>query len=132
MTKEKIKKEKPKKPKYNMWQNSCWMIGTAWKIKEKKVLFLCLAQVVISLGQSLVSLFISPAVISAVETQKSLTYLLITILVFVGATMLLRAANSYVSENTMYGRITLRSYIGGLMSNKMMTTSYSFRGRAVI
>lgn len=24
----------------------------------------------------------------------------------------------------MYGRITLRSYIGGLMSNKMMTTSY--------
>ena len=124
MTKEKIKKEKPKKPKYNMWQNSCWMIGTAWKIKEKKVLFLCLAQVVISLGQSLVSLFISPAVISAVETQKSLTYLLITILVFVGATMLLRAANSYVSENTMYGRITLRSYIGGLISNKMMTTSY--------
>ena len=93
-----------------MWQNSCWMIGTAWKIKEKKVLFLCLAQVIISLGQSLVSLFISPAVISAVETQKSLTYLLITILVFIGATMLLRAANSYVSENTMYGRITLRSY----------------------
>ena len=39
MTKEKIKKEKPKKPKYNMWQNSCWMIGTAWKIKEKKVIF---------------------------------------------------------------------------------------------
>lgn len=32
--------------------------------------------------------------------------------------MLLRAANSYVSENTMYGRITLRSYIGGLISNK--------------
>ena len=79
LAKEKIKKEKPKKPKYNMWQNSCWMIGTAWKIKEKKVIFLCLAQVVIALGQSLVSLFISPAVISAVETQKSLTYLLVTI-----------------------------------------------------
>ena len=54
LTKEKIKKEKPKKPKYNMWQNSCWMIGTAWKIKEKKVIFICLAQVVIALGQSLV------------------------------------------------------------------------------
>ena len=62
-----------------MWQNSCWMIGTAWKIKEKKVIFICLAQVIIALGQSLVSLFISPAVISAVETQKSLTYLLVTI-----------------------------------------------------
>ena len=124
LAKEKIKKEKPKKPKYNMWQNSCWMIGTAWRIKEKKVIFLCLAQVVIALGQSLVSLFISPAVISAVETQKSLTYLLVTILVFVGATMLLNCANSYVGENALYGRITIRSYIIGLICGKMMTTSY--------
>ena len=124
MTKEKIKKEKPKKPKYNMWQNSCWMIGNAWKIKEKKVIFICLAQIVISLGQSLVSLFISPAVISAVETQKSLTYLLVTILVFIGATMLLRAANSYVGENALYGRITIRTHIIGMICSKMMTTSY--------
>ena len=124
MTKEKIKKEKPKKPKYNMWQNSCWMIGMAWRIKEKKVIFLCLAQVVIALGLNLVSLFISPAVISAVETQKSLTYLLVTILVFVGATMLLNCANSYVGENALYGRITIRSYIIGLICGKMMTTSY--------
>lgn len=124
MAKEKIKKAKPKKPKYNTFQNSCWMIGTAWKIKEKKVIFLCLAQVVIAVGQSLISLFISPAVISAVETKKSLTYLLVTILIFVGATMLFGAANSYVSENTMYGRITVRSYIDGLISGKMMTTSY--------
>lgn len=124
LTKEKIKKEKPKKPKYNMWQNSCWMIGTAWKIKEKKVIFLCLAQVIIALGQSLVSLFISPAVISAVETQKSLTYLLVTILVFIGARMLLNCANSYVGENALYGRITIRSYIIGLICGKMMTTSY--------
>ena len=62
-----------------MWQNSCWMIGTAWGIKEKKVVFLCLVQVMIALGQNLISLFISPAVISAVETQKPLSYLLITI-----------------------------------------------------
>lgn len=124
MAKEKIKKEKPKKPKYNTLQNIGWMLGTAWKIKEKKIIFLCLAQVIIALGQSLVSLFISPAVISAVETKKSLTYLLVTILAFVGATMLLGAANSYVGENTIYGRITVRAYIDGLISGKMMTTSY--------
>ncbi|MDY5355599.1 MAG: ABC transporter ATP-binding protein, partial [Eubacteriales bacterium] len=124
MAKEKIKKEKPKKPKYNMWQNSCWMIGTAWKIKEKKVIFICLAQVIIALGQSLVSLFISPAVISAVETQKSLTYLLVTILVFIGATMLLNCANSYVGANAMYGRLTIRTHIIGMICGKMMTTSY--------
>ena len=124
LAKEKIKKEKPKKPKYNMWQNSCWMIGTAWKIKEKKVIFICLAQVIIALGQSLVSLFISPAVISAVETQKSLTYLLVTILVFIGATMLLNCANSYVGANAMYGRLTIRTHIIGMICGKMMTTSY--------
>ncbi len=121
MAKEERKKEKPK---YNMWQNSCWMIGMAWKIKEKKVLFLCLAQVVIALGLNLVSLFISPAIISAVETQKPLMYLLVTIFVFIGAMMVLNAANSYVNQNTLYGRISLRKYIDGLMSRKMMTTSY--------
>ena len=119
LAKEKIKKEKPKKPKYNMWQNSCWMIGTAWKIKEKKVIFICLAQVIIALGQSLVSLFISPAVISAVETQKSLTYLLVTILVFIGATMLLNCANSYVfvclnAWAGAFGVGEITQYIGAL------------------
>ena len=124
MAKEKLKKDKKKKPKYNMWQNSCWMIGTAWGIKEKKVIFICLAQVIISLGQNLISLFISPAVISAVETQKPLSYLLITILVFVGATMLFDAVSSYINGNKIYSRITLRSHLIGLMSNKAMTTSY--------
>ena len=41
----KKKKEKAPKPKFNMWQNSAWMISLAWRYKEKKVLVIALLQV---------------------------------------------------------------------------------------
>ena len=121
----KPKKEKPPKPKYNMWQNSWYMIKLAWSIKEKKVPLLCLAVTVLAVASNLVNLYISPAILGALERKASLTELLLTILLFVGGIMLLSALTAYVNQNTMFGRITVRCELLAQINDKACHTSYS-------
>ncbi|MBR6771891.1 MAG: ABC transporter ATP-binding protein [Clostridia bacterium] len=112
------------KPKYNMWQNSAWMIGLAWKLNEKKILVLCLLSVVCTVALSLVNLFIAPSILSAVERKASVSELILTILVFTGLLMFFSAANRYISANTMFGRITVRTNLMISAAIKKGTTSY--------
>lgn len=116
--------EKRTKPKYNMWQNSAWMIGQAWKLKEKKVLLLCLLGAVFSVGGSLVNLFIAPAILSAIEQKAPVSELIATTLVFTVLLMLFSAAQKYISANTLFGRATIRTNLLLTVSIKKGTTSY--------
>lgn len=120
----KPKKEKPPKPKYNMWQNCWYMIKLAWSIKEKKVPLLCLAVTVLAVASNLVNLYISPAILGALERKASLTELLLTILLFVGGIMLLSALTAYVNQNTLFGRITVRTELIARLTEKDCRTSY--------
>lgn len=117
-------KEKSPKPKYNMWQNSVYMITLAWREKEKKVIVLCLLTIILSVTSNLVNLYISPSIINAVETKATLFELIKTILFFIGATLLLSALSSYISCNTPFGRITVRFAIVNAINRKNSTTSY--------
>ena len=117
-------KEKTHRPKYNMWQNSIFMIKLAWSEKEKKVLVLCLLTALLAVAGDLVNLYITPSILAAVENHVTLKELLHTILFFVGCTMLLGAARSYIGQNTLYGRVTLRSAIIAMLNHKMCCTSY--------
>lgn len=119
-----MKKEKTPKPKYNMAQNSLFMVKTAWTNGEKKVVILSLLTASLAVATNIVNLYISPAILSAVERHAGISELLVTILGFTLATMLLAAASGYVGANTMYGRITVRSELLKLINRKMATTSY--------
>ena len=119
-----LMKKKKSKPKYNMWQNSAWMIGLAWKLKEKKVLVLCLLSVVCTVVLSLVNLFIAPSILSAIERKAPAGELIVTILVFTGLLMFFSAAQRYISANTMFGRITVRTNLMVSAAIKKGTTSY--------
>ncbi len=125
MTLRKTKKEKREKPKYNMWQNSAFMIALAWRAKEKKILVLGLLTVVLSLARSLIALFITPSILGAIEADVTLRVLLTTILGFVALSIFVNSAQTYVGRNWGYGKITLRTNIVSMMNNKMATTSYS-------
>lgn len=118
------KKEKAEKPKYNMWQCCGYMIKTAWDNKEKKVLVLCLLQAILSVASNLVNLYVSPAILSAVEQRLPFTQLIYTILIFVFLMMVCAAASSYIASNTLYGRITVRMGIIAQISRKTCLTSY--------
>lgn len=117
-------KEKKKKPAFNMWQNMCFMVKTAWKSNEKKVVFICLITAALSVASNLVNLYISPAILSAVERRAPISELLTTILLFAAGIMLVSAAQAYVGSNTIFGRITVRVELIALVNRKGMITSY--------
>lgn len=121
---QKAKKEKAPKPKYNMAQNSWFMIKLAWTSGEKKVIVLSLLSALTAVALNLINLYVSPTILSVVERQASVTELIVTIVVFVAALMLVSAASSYVNTNTLYGRVSVRCEIINLLNRKMATTSY--------
>ena len=121
---QKTKKEKAPKPKYNMAQNSAYMIKLTWTSGEKKVIVLSLLSALLAVALNLINLYVSPMILSVVERKGTVTELIVTIAVFVGALMLVSAASSYVNTNTLYGRISTRCEIINLLNRKMAMTSY--------
>lgn len=122
--KEKMKKVKFNRPKYNMGQNSWFMIKLAWTSGEKKVLVLSLLSAILAVALNLVNLYVSPTILSAVERHVSVTELILTIVGFVLGLILVSAASTYVNVNTLYGRISVRCEIINLLNRKAATTSY--------
>lgn len=118
------KKEQKDKPKYNMWQNAAYMLSLAWREKEKKVFVLSFLFAVFSVGSSLLNLYVTPSILSAVERKAPLSELIIIILVFTGLLMLCSAVSSYIGENLLFGRIQVRSSIIAALNRKAATTSY--------
>ena len=121
---QKTKKEKAPKPKYNMAQNSAYMIKLAWTSGEKKVIVLSLLSALFAVALNLINLYVSPTILSVVERKASVPELIVTIVVFVAALMLVSAASSYVNTNTLYGRISTRCEIIAQLQRKAATTSY--------
>ena len=116
-------RQKKKKQCYNMWQNSGYMIGLAWKY-EKQVLYFALLQVFAGVGSSVVNLFVTPAVLNAVQEKVAIGELLFTIIFFTVFLVLFSGLKAYVDNNTVYGRIGVRSALAGIIHEKACTTSY--------
>lgn len=55
------------KSKYNMWQNTGFMLRTAWN-SCKSVIFLCIALGAATAGVTITELLIAPMILSKVET----------------------------------------------------------------
>lgn len=121
-------KEKPPKPKYNMWQNSAYMIKMAWWVREKKVLFICLAIALLTVALNLIETFVVPVILSEIESNALLQELVTVIVAFTTGLILVSAAKSYAESNASYGMITVRTEIIAALNNKAMTTSYSNLG----
>ncbi len=118
------KKENSPKPKYNMGQNSWFMIKLAWTSGEKKVLLLSLLSAISAVALNLVNLYVSPTILSAVERRSSVSELVGIIAAFVLALMSVSAISAYVNANTLYGRISVRCELLTMLNRKSATTSY--------
>ena len=119
----KVSSEKSK-VRYNMFQNSAYMINLAWRVKEKKVIFLCLMSAFLAVSSNLVTLYVTPTILGVVEHHAPIQELLLTVFLFVGAMMVISAAKAYVNANKKYGCITVRVNIISMFSVKNATTSY--------
>ena len=110
-------------PRYNLWQNSAYMIHLAWQ-KRKSVLLLCTAAAFVGVASALAELLIAPVILNKVELLAPLQELLITIGTFAAMMVLLKALIAYISMNTMFGRTDLRMHIVDSIHYKLATTSY--------
>lgn len=113
-----------KKSKYSASQNICFMIRLAWTSREKKVLVTGILISLLTIIQNLLNLYVSPTILAAVENHVSLQNLLLIIAGFVLLIMAVSAALTYVNENAIYGRISVRMEIVNLLNRKAATTSY--------
>ena len=74
---QKAKKEKAQRPKYNMAQNSWFMIKLAWTSGEKKVIVLSILSALFAVALNLINLYVSPTILSVVERQASVIELIV-------------------------------------------------------
>lgn len=111
------------KPKYNLWQNTVFMIKTAGK-KYRSVPILCVVLAFLCAAQTAVELLIAPAILTQIETNAPLPHLIYVIGIFVGLLMLLSAFKIYTEKNTFFGRISVRQEINRSLAQKSGETSY--------
>ena len=116
-------RKKKDKPRYNMWQNSGFMIRMAWKY-EKQTLSFALLEVIAVVGISLVNLYVAPTILNAVQKRVAIGEVLVIIITFTLLLILFNSLKAYVDQNVVYGRIGVRSALSGLLHNKICTTSY--------
>lgn len=116
--------KKTPKPKYNLWQNTGFMLRTSRKY-AKSVFPLCIVLALLSAGKSVAELLIAPAILNKIELSASLGNVVLTIAAFALVLMLLSGLRSYVDTNALFGRIAVRSqgiYLS--ISRKYAETSY--------
>ena len=116
--------KKTPKPKYNLWQNTGFMLRTSRKY-AKSVFPLCIVLALLSAGTSVAELLIAPAILNKIELSASLGSVVFTIAAFALVLMLLSGLRSYVDTNALFGRIAVRSqgiYLS--ISRKYAETSY--------
>lgn len=111
------------RPAHSLGQNLIYMVSLAWK-QRRSVILLAVAMAVVAILLSLTQLFIVPSIIGAVEVNVSAAELTTVILLFTGVLILLRAAQSYFSSCSQFGRIEVRLHIGSMIQNKALTMSY--------
>ena len=96
------------KPKYNMLQNSFYMIRRAWR-DCKDVLVIAMGVILCGVAANLLNLFVVPAVLEAVERGGSPGELVQMILGFTVSLILVHALTAYLDTNTLFGQVHVRS-----------------------
>ncbi len=116
--------EKTSKPRFGMWSCLGFMSGLAWRIQEKKVVFIVIGEAFTEVLINLVNLCAVPAVLAVIGGGGSLGQLIAVIAAFVLPMMLLAGVKEYLEQNHLYGRVTVRTTLIGMLNEKICRTSY--------
>lgn len=109
--------------RYTMLQNAWYIVRLAWR-ERKSVLWLCLALAGLHVAISLAELFLAPLALGKVEAAAPLPELFGTIAAMAGTLALLRAVRAYIDQNTLFGRVQLRTSLNLQVITKAVSTSY--------
>lgn len=112
-----------KNQSYSMFANIAYMVKLAWS-GAKSVLFFCAIIALVRVGEAATEMLIAPMILRAIENGASISALFATIAVFGGTLIALRSINGYCKQNTIFGRIEVRTKIVAQNELKMAKTSY--------
>ena len=119
-----LKSQKRKlKPRYNLFQNSAYMIKLAWK-QRKGVLMLCLIIATLVVLKNFLGVVVTPVILTAVEDAVPLGQLIRTILLFVGALMLTGTASTYFETRVPYEHAAFRIILTAHVTRRIEMMSY--------
>ncbi len=113
------------KPKYNLLQNTAWMLRLSKEERELKVPLTVAGLSVTAVWQQTAGMLFVPAVIRVLEKQGSIGELAVTIALFVAAMLVPAALNRYLEANQLFPRITVRVGITARANRKCAGTSFS-------
>lgn len=116
---------KKEKSNYNLFQNSAFMIGLAWKEKKKGILLFAVFIALLEVTLSLLGLFVVPTILGAIEQERPLTEFFVTILAFIIPLALVNMAISYCRANNMLRNASIRIVVLHNLLEKLLSTSYS-------
>lgn len=111
------------KANYNLWQNSAFMVKTAWNANRSVPVF-CLLIALTAAGKNVAELLISPMILGKIETGAPLGELLGTIALFAGLLMVLSWLENYLGSVTLCGRIHVRLALMRQLADKWSLTAY--------
>jgi len=118
------KNSNKQKPRYNLWQNSAYMISAAWTMKMGSVIWFGIGIAAMLVATNVLGLLVAPRILAAVEAGVSLGELVRIILLFSGGLLLAGPAGTYLQSNAVFGRMFMRAAMISRISEKMGTTSY--------
>ena len=111
------------KPKYNMWQNTCFLFRWTWR-HCKSLFALNVAGVCTYIFRRLLELFIAPSVVKQLETHAALPNLIATILSFTLAMVIISWINSFAKRESQVAQGILNLKIGDAINQKACRISY--------
>ncbi|MDR1688979.1 MAG: hypothetical protein LBS21_10270 [Clostridiales bacterium] len=111
------------KSKYNLFQNTGFMVKLAWGHK-KSVLFFCVGAAALAVVTNVIGLFISPIILGEIESSLPLSRLITTIILFVVSLMVVYAAQAYLATVSRSNNIHLMALLLAKIQEKFMKTSY--------
>lgn len=115
--------EQKSKPKYNIWQNTAFMLSMSWQ-SYKSVPFFCVGTALLTSANATLEMLTAPVILGLVEASAPLSQLLETVVLFTLGLLLLSGLETYVDENAWYPRIGVRTHIILVLNRKYATTSY--------
>lgn len=119
-----LKKEKAPKPRYNTWQNMVYALRSAW-IRDKYVLFVMLAQSILTPAIQAVAMFLPMTVVALIVDNADAGALLTAVLAFTVATVLMQTAKTYLDSTRQPRRTGLRGWVCFDILEKTVLTDYA-------
>ena len=101
-------KEKTKKPRYSLAQNTLWMLRQAHAAHRDDVPILTVIRAIAGAGMGVSGLLLTPEIVCCVEEGASLPRLLATIGILAGALLVCSAVYAYLEKAPLFARVDVR------------------------